>query len=56
MEDNEQDSIFLYHLPCENCGSSDGNSMFSDGHQWCYVCETHVRGTDDSKAEASKRV
>lgn len=40
--EDREDSIFLYHLPCENCGSSDGNSMFSDGHQYCYVCEKYV--------------
>ena len=39
-EYGESDSIFMYHMPCEHCGSSDGNSMWSDGHQWCYVCET----------------
>lgn len=42
--DEQDDSFFLYHIPCENCGSSDGNSMFSDGHQWCYVCEKRVAG------------
>ncbi|USS70619.2 primase/helicase protein [Vibrio phage ICP3] len=40
-EDREE-SIFLYHLSCENCGSSDANSMFSDGHTFCYVCEKYV--------------
>jgi len=43
-ETEREESIFLYHIPCENCGSSDGNSMFSDGHQWCYVCEKYVHG------------
>ena len=38
----ESDSIFLYHMPCEKCGSSDGNAMFSDSHQYCYVCENWV--------------
>lgn len=55
MEDNEQDSIFLYHLPCENCGSSDGNSMFSDGHTWCYVCSTHVKGTEETRESTRGR-
>ncbi|UHX60262.1 primase/helicase protein [Ralstonia phage vRsoP-WF2] len=38
------ESEFLRHIPCEGCGSSDGNSLFSDGHQWCFVCETYVPG------------
>lgn len=43
------ESIFMYHMPCENCGSSDGNSMWSDGHQWCYVCETWLPPDGESK-------
>lgn len=53
--EREEESIFLYHLPCENCGSSDGNGMYSDGHQWCFVCQTHVPSDDKSREEASKR-
>lgn len=55
-EEDEQDSIFLYHAPCENCGSSDGNSVYSDGHQWCYVCEHRVPSSEDRKAAVSKHV
>ena len=33
-------SKFLRHVPCDNCGSSDANSLFSDGHTWCFSCET----------------
>ncbi|QHJ81889.1 MAG: primase DnaG/twinkle, TOPRIM domain [Bacteriophage sp.] len=51
----EQESIFLYHLACEKCGSSDGNSMYSDGHQYCHVCENVVRGTDEAREELSSR-
>ncbi|WMX18726.1 DNA primase/helicase [Yersinia phage vB_YpEc11] len=55
--DNEeqQESIFLYHLPCENCGSSDANGMYSDSHQYCFVCEHYVHATDDSKKTVSTR-
>lgn len=57
MDDSlDSDSVFLYHIPCENCGSSDGNSLFSDGHQFCYVCEKWVPGDDDKRSEiANKR-
>lgn len=27
------------HQPCD-CGSSDGMSIYSDGHSYCFVCET----------------
>ncbi|ATS93681.1 DNA primase/helicase [Pectobacterium phage DU_PP_II] len=39
MEREEDESIFLHHIPCENCGSSDGGSLYSDGHTYCFVCE-----------------
>lgn len=51
----EQDSIFLYHTPCENCGSSDGNSVYSDGHQFCFVCEHRVPASEERKQELSSR-
>ena len=41
---DKEDSIFLRHIPCENCGSSDANSLFSDGHQYCFACEAYVHG------------
>lgn len=52
----DSDSIFLYHAPCENCGSSDGNSVYSDGHMYCFVCEHRVPSTEERReALASKR-
>lgn len=35
-------SKFLRHLPCEACGSSDANSLFDDGHQFCFSCSEAV--------------
>ena len=52
--EDEQESIFLYHLPCENCGSSDANGMYSDGHQFCFSCESYVHG-EKSDVDNSKR-
>jgi twinkle protein len=37
-------SQFLKHIPCEKCGSSDGNSLYDDGHEYCHVCNTYVNG------------
>lgn len=53
--EEQQDSIFLYHLPCENCGSSDGNGMYSDAHQYCFVCQNHVPGNSEMKEKLSKK-
>ncbi|OZB49764.1 MAG: topoisomerase [Polynucleobacter sp. 39-45-136] len=40
----ESDSNFVQHIPCEKCGSSDANSIYTDGHQFCFACNTHVKG------------
>ena len=32
-------SEFLFHTPCESCGSSDANSVYSDGHTYCFACQ-----------------
>ena len=44
MEKSE--SNFLYHTPCENCGSSDANSVYDDGHSYCFSCNTTTRGNE----------
>ena len=40
------ESEFVRHMPCDNCGSSDGNSLYSDGHTYCFVCHNRT-GTND---------
>ena len=37
-------SEFVRHLPCENCGSSDANSLYTDGHTFCFSCNTYANG------------
>ena len=31
---------FVRHEPCPNCGSSDANSLYSDGQHYCFSCHT----------------
>lgn len=33
------ESEFVTHVPCDNCGSSDANSLYSDGHEYCFSCQ-----------------
>ena len=33
---------FVRHEPCENCGSSDANSLYSNGSKFCYSCRTYT--------------
>jgi len=39
-------SEFVRHMPCEECGSSDGNSLYTDGHTYCFVCHNRTGNND----------
>ena len=40
----QTESEFLYHTSCDNCNSSDANSVYSDGHAYCFSCNTTTQG------------
>ena len=40
-------SKFLRHGPCEACGSSDANSHYDDGHQFCHSCNNYLSSNND---------
>jgi DNA primase len=44
---------FLRHEPCELCGSSDGNAIYSDGSTYCFVCEK-VGKVDEMQQQTTK--
>jgi twinkle protein len=52
------ESNFLYHSSCTECGSSDANSIYDDGHSFCFSCNTNKQGvetlTQTNKQEPSK--
>ncbi len=43
------ESEFVRHTPCINCGSSDANSLYSDGHAYCFVCHTRTPANGEVK-------
>ena len=44
-----KDTNFIKHTSCE-CGSSDGNAVYSDGSTFCFVCKkTQGKGTEDTE-------
>ena len=43
----EMESQFVKHIPCLKCGSKDNNSLYSDGHTFCFGCETWAAGNGD---------
>ncbi|WP_027684338.1 DnaB-like helicase C-terminal domain-containing protein [Rhizobium leguminosarum] len=56
MSDEESTSEFIEHIACEDCGSSDANSLYSDGHTHCFACGKTKAGDGprDSSARSSK--
>lgn len=52
---HETESNFLYHAPCPNCGSSDANSVYDDGHQFCFSCQTYTPDRDLPPSVAPKK-
>lgn len=39
-----EEAEFIGHGPCDDCGSSDALARYSDGHTYCFACETHTAG------------
>lgn len=39
-----EDSKFLHHEPCPNCGSSDAGARYDDGHLHCHKCKHYEPG------------
>jgi len=37
-------SEFVKHIECLKCGSSDGNSLYDDNHEYCHVCGNYING------------
>ena len=49
MENNNNNkSTFVSHEPCPACASSDANSLFSDGHMWCFACDHYTPGDGEA--------
>lgn len=52
----EVESSFVRHLPCDNCGSSDANSLYSDGHTYCHVCQHYSHGDGESRPSHRREI
>ena len=44
MQENEIESAHLYMTTCDNpeCGSSDANAVYDDGHKYCFSCTAYT--------------
>jgi len=41
------DAEFLEHQSCPKCSSSDALGVYSDGHGYCFSCNTYIKEVDD---------
>lgn len=51
MTTRNNESTFVKHEPCPECGSSDALARYTDGHGYCFSCEYWERGDDEDMAE-----
>lgn len=51
----DSDSVFLYHEPCDNCGSSDAGARYSDNHFHCFSCGHYIKGDGQEPERSYKR-
>ena len=47
------DAEFLGHQSCPKCSSSDALGVYSDGHGFCFSCQTHFKEVDNVEATAN---
>tara|TARA_R110000851_G_scaffold129753_12_gene263080 strand:- start:940 stop:2601 length:1662 start_codon:yes stop_codon:yes gene_type:complete len=47
---------FIKHLECENCGSSDANSLYEDGNQYCFSCGNFIASGKKDNMNQDQRV
>lgn len=49
MKNFSEDSAFLGHFPCPECGSSDAYAEYSDGHGYCFSCQKYFPSSTETK-------
>ena len=47
MKKFSEDSAFLGHFPCPECGSSDAYAEYSDGHGYCFSCQKYFPSSEE---------
>jgi len=43
------ESELLHHTSCDACGSSDANAVYTDGHAFCFACNTYTHSTEEGE-------
>jgi twinkle protein len=55
MNAPDNGSEFIRHVPCPNCGSSDANSEYTDGHTFCFACSHHTGASGATQSAPKKK-
>ena len=52
------ESNYMFKAACPECGSSDANAVYSDGHTYCFSCETYgnPEGTSSEPSVSREKV
>ena len=50
-----ESEIVEAHVPCPNCGSSDAMCVYSDGHTYCFACETQGKAEGNYERAPAKK-
>ena len=55
MDDHAEDSALMFKGPCDECGSSDANAVYTDGHTYCFSCDTYGKAEGAEGAYTESR-
>ena len=51
----DDESEFLYHTSCDECGSTDANAVYSNGTSYCFACRNWAKTEDNTSNTATRK-
>lgn len=51
----ENEGVFVKHTSCDNCGSSDGRALYSNGTSYCFSCQSWDRHENNGSITSYKK-
>ena len=55
MKEHEESTAVRVHLPCPDCGSHDALCEYSDGHTYCFSCNTYHGADEENELVSSTK-
>lgn len=53
MDEQQDGSVLMFKGSCDECGSSDANAVYSDGHSYCFSCDHYVPEDRDEEGASN---